>query len=149
MKIRANPFSTGGIVLSGVLLVAGALTWIAGQGSGRTSVQFTALIFLFLIVTIYLIDAWSESLVLENGIVYFNSMLRAKQRINACAMADVLVVHEGLNQERGIISAVFREPDGTKHRLALGPLWRRRDLERFFASIEEATGECKLVEHVR
>jgi hypothetical protein len=148
LKIRANPLSTGGIVLSGVLLVLATLAWISAQ-AGHTQAQFAIFIFLFLAAVVYLVDAWSESLVLENGIVYFDSLLRPKKRINACAMTDVLVVYEGLNQERGIISAVFREPDGTRHRLALGPLWRRRDLERFFASIEAATGECKLVEHVR
>ncbi len=148
ITIRATPVSMGGIILSGILLVLLALTWISAQ-VGHTQTQFAIFIFLFLAVALYVADAWSESLALENGLVHFDSILRPKKRINACAMANVLVVHEGLNQERGIISAVFREPDGTKHRLALGPLWRRRDLERFFASIEEATGECKLVEHVR
>ncbi|KAA0205968.1 hypothetical protein EDM68_03810 [Candidatus Uhrbacteria bacterium] len=148
MKIRASLASTGGIVLSGILLVLGVLTWFSAQAD-HMPIQFGLFGFLFLGLAVYEADAWSESLSLENGIIQFDSLLHAKKRINACAMADVLVVHEGLNQERGIISAVFREPDGTKHRLALGPLWRRRDLERFFASIEEATGECKLVEHVR
>lgn len=147
VSIRATPVSTGGIVLFGIALVVAALARIAFETHGTAT--FALFCFLFLAIVLYLVDAWSESLVLKNGIVYFDSLLRAKQRINACAMADVLIVHEGLNQERGIISAVFREPDGTKHRLALGPLWRRRDLERFFVSIEEATGECKLVEHVR
>ncbi len=148
LVIRASPASSGGIMLSGIVLVLGALAWIAAQ-AGPASIQSALFGFLFFAVALYAADAWSESLSLENGIVQFDSWLRPKTRINACAMADVLVVHEGLNQERGIISAVFREPDGTKHRLALGPFWRRRDLERFFASIEEATGECKLVEHVR
>ncbi len=148
LKIRATPISMGGIILSGMLLVLVSLAWISAQ-AGHTQTQFAIFIFLFLAVAVYVVDAWSESLVLNNGILYFDAILRPKTRINACAMADVLVVHEGLNQERGIISAVFREPDGTKHRLSLGPLWRRRDLERFFSSVEEATGECKLVEHVR
>ncbi|MCR4256339.1 MAG: hypothetical protein NUW08_01395, partial [Candidatus Uhrbacteria bacterium] len=64
LMIRARLVSAGGIVLSGILLAVGALTWIAGQGSGRTSVQFAALVFLLLAVAVYLIDAWSESLVL-------------------------------------------------------------------------------------
>ena len=79
----------------------------------------------------------------------FDTWIRPKKRVNACEMSDVLIVHEGLNQGRGIVSVRFRQPDGTVTRFSLGPLWRRSDLERFFHEVEKSTGECKLVEEVR
>lgn len=147
-RIHATPVSTGGGILLGVLLLVVALAWIAAQ-AGHTPIQFAVFFFLSVGVGGYFMDAWSESLSLENGILFFDSLLRPKRRINVCAMRDVLLVHEGLNQERGIVTAVFRASDGATHRLALGPLWRKRDLDRFFSSIEQVTGECRLIDTLR
>lgn len=135
MKIRATVVSLGGLVLLGIMLVMAALAWI----------QPGVFTFLFLAVAIYMIDAWSENLTFENGIVTFDSILRPKHRVNACAMAEVTIVHEGLNQERGIVSVVFREPNGRAHRISLGPLWHRHTLEAFFRTVEKQTGECVLL----
>jgi hypothetical protein len=33
--------------------------------------------------------------------------------------------------------------------LPLGPLWKRHDLETFFAALEESTGKKKMIENVR
>ena len=149
MKIRANPLSLGGIVLFGILLVVAVLTWFAAVGPDHTGIQLGVFTFFLLMVVGYCLDATSESLELKNGFVTFDTWIRPKKRVNACAMEDVLIVHEGLNQERGIISIRFRAPGGAETRIQLGPLWRRRDLEAFFAEVERATGECKLVEEVR
>jgi hypothetical protein len=62
---------------------------------------------------------------------------------------DILVVHEGLNQEQGIISARFRERDGSIIDLPLGPFWLRHELESFFGTVERIAGNVHLVESVR
>ncbi|MCK9361216.1 hypothetical protein M0Q28_03210 [Patescibacteria group bacterium] len=149
MKVHATPYSAGGIVLAGILMVIAALAWIASRGPGHTSTQFAVFTFLFFSVALYYADAMSESLSLKNGIVIFNSLLRPKRRINACAMSEVAVIHEGFNQEPGIVTAVFHGADGKITRLPLGPMWRQTELSAFFSGLEEATGECRLVEDAR
>jgi hypothetical protein len=149
MRVHANPLSLGGVVLFGILLVVSVLTWFAAHGPDHTGIQFGVFAFFLLFILGYLLDAASESLELKNGFVIFDTLIRPKKRVNACAMQDVLIVHEGLNQERGIVSVRFRGPNGEESRIALGPLWRRTDLENFFREVEKETGECKLVEEVR
>ena len=149
LRIRASAYSAGGIIIAGILLVIGALTWIAWQDPDRSMIQMAVFFLLFTSALAYYADAVSESLSLENGIVTFDSLFRPKRRINVCAMSDVSLIHQGLNQERGIVSAVFHRPDGGQERLPLGPMWRQTQLRVFFSSLEEATGECRLVGEVR
>lgn len=149
LRIHATPYSAGGIVLAGILLVLAALAWIAWQDPNRTAVQLAVFLFFFVSATAYYVDAVTESLSLENGILTFDSLFRPKRRINVCAMSDVSLAHQGLNQEKGIVSVTFRKSDGSRERLALGPLWRQTHLGAFFASLEDATGECRLVGEVR
>lgn len=149
IRIRATPVSLGGLILIGILLVTVVLAWIASRAPWHTPLQTAIFTFFFLLVIGYFADAWSELLELRNGVVLFDSLFRRKKRVNVCAMEDVLVVHEGLNQEHGIVSIRFRAADGTHTRLSLGPMWHRHKLEAFFRNLERATGECKLVEEVR
>lgn len=149
MKVRATPFSAGGIVLTGILIVIAALAWIASREPGHTSMQFAVFAFLFLSVALYFVDAVSESLALENGILVFDSVLRPKRRINVCAMSEVVLTHQGFNQEPGIVSAVFHGPGGATVHLSLGPMWRQTQLGLFFSGLEKATGECRLVAEAR
>ena len=145
MKIRATPISIGGIVLIGILLVTLVLAWIASRGPWHTPIQTAVFTFFFLLVLGYFVDAWSERLVLKNGLVTFDSLLRKKVTVNVCAMDEVLVIHEGLNQERGIVSVIFRAANGRRTRLSLGPLWKRSELESFLSKLESATGSCQYV----
>lgn len=138
MSIHAKLRSLGGIVLVGLLLALGALAFTG---------WFERLLFLLLLV--YMVDAWSERLVLEKDVLIFDSFLRRMRVIDVCRMSDVLIVHEGLNQERGIVSIRFRESGKPEVRLPLGPMWKREELETFFRGLEQAVGSCKLVEEVR
>ncbi len=147
--IRATPISFGGIILSGLALVMLALTWIAFQPA---ELSLWLRVFMAVITScliLYAIDAASEWLRLENDLLVFDSILRKKIRVDVCAMEDVLIVHEGLNTERGIVSVRFRESTGQVIRIALGPMWRREELEDFFRDLEKRVGSCKLVEEVR
>lgn len=149
LRIHATVYSAGGIILAGILIVIAALTWIAWSDPDRSLIQLAVFFFLLASAFAYYMDAASESLSLENGIVLFDSWFRPKRRINVCTMSKVSLIHQGLNQERGIVSAVFYRPDGKQERLPLGPMWRQTQLSVFFSSLEEATGECRLVEHIR
>jgi hypothetical protein len=149
LRIHATPYSAGGIIIAGILLVIGTLTWIAWNDPDRSSIQVAVFFILFASAAAYYFDAASESLSLENGMLTFDSIFRPKRRINVCAMSDVSLIHQGLNQERGIVSAIFRGPGGQGERLPLGPMWRQTQLSAFFSSLEGATGECRLVGEVR
>lgn len=138
LSIRATPVSFGGVILVGLLFVLAALAysgWIERV--------------LFVLLLAYFVDAWSEKLLLRGDMVEFDSLLRRRKRLVACRMSHVQIVHEGLNQERGIVSVRFRYPDQTTDFLSLGPLWKRSDLENFFGALEKAVDTCRIVEHVR
>lgn len=138
LRAHATPASFGGIVLAGLLLVLGALAY-----SGWTERV------LFILLLGYFIDAWSEKLTLRGDVVEFDSLFRRRKRLVACRMSHVQIVHEGLNQERGIVSVRFRRPDGSIDFLPLGPMWKRSDLEDFFRNLEAVVDTCKITEHVR
>ncbi len=138
ISIHAKADSLGGIILLGLILALGALS-LGGW--------FERILFAMLVV--YTVDAWSEKLILKDEQLVFDSFFRRRRLIDVCNMRDVLVVHEGLNPEHGIISVRFRPYKGTEEVLPLGPLWRRSELEGFFHKLEKALGSCKLVEEVR
>ena len=125
MKVHATLISAGGIILVGILLVMCVLAWFGGG----------LFLLLLLLVLAYGVDAASESLEWQKGYVIFDTLLRPKKRVRCPDGTDLLIVHEGLNQERGIVSVRFRTTDGTETRIQLGPFWRKRDLEAFLAKL--------------
>jgi hypothetical protein len=147
--IRATPLSLGGSVLLGLLVFVGLLLWIAFQPHEPSMALRVMLSLVWIGLLIYLIDVWSEKITYADGVLVFDSVLKRRVKIVLSDTNDILVVHEGLNQERGIISARFRERDGSVIDWPLGPLWNRHDLEPFFASLEQQVGKKKLFQHVR
>lgn len=138
IAVHARFYSLGGIILCGLLLALGALAY--GGWFERA---------LFVLLLAYIADAWSEKLILKDDTLIFDSFFRRRRTIDVCNMRDVLIVHEGLNPEHGIVSVRFRPRGGNEERLPLGPLWKRDELEAFFGGLENAVGSCKLVEEVR
>ena len=147
--IRATPFSLGGFVLIGLLVLFGVLVWIAYQPHEPSLALRILLSVVWIGLLLYLLDAWSEQIKYVKGRISFDSILKKRTEIVLRDTEDVLVVHEGLNQERGIISARFRERDGQVIEWPLGPLWHRHQLEAFFAMLEEEAGKKKMIENVR
>lgn len=149
IMIRATPISLGGSVLLGLLVFVGLLLWIAFQPHEPSTALRIMLSIVWIGLLAYLVDAWSEKIVYEDGVITFDSFFKQRVKIILNDTNDILVVHEGLNQERGIISVRFRERDGSLIDWPLGPLWNRHDLELFFSSLEQQAGKKKLFQHVR
>ncbi len=149
LAIHATPLSLGGGVLGGLLLLVGVLTWIAFQPHEPSMALRITLSIVWSGLFLYAVDAWSEKLVYEDGRIIFDSLLKRRREIILKRTEEILVVHEGLNLEQGIISARFRERDGSLIDLPLGPLWLRHRLEGFFGALERIVGQSYLVENVR
>jgi predicted membrane metal-binding protein len=147
--IHATPLSLGGAVVLGLLILVGALAWIAFQPQEPSTALRIVLALVWFGLLAYAIDAWSETLRYEDGRIVFNSLFKRRVEILMRKTDDILVVHEGLNQEQGIISARFRERDGSIIDLPLGPFWLRHELESFFGTVERIAGNVHLVESVR
>ncbi|MCE9585847.1 hypothetical protein K8R04_00840 [Candidatus Uhrbacteria bacterium] len=147
--IRATPISLGGSVLAGLLLLVGALVWIAFQPHEPSVALRVTLLTVWVGLLAYAADAWSERIEYEGGRISFNSFFKKRVEIVLRLTDDILVVHEGLNQERGIISVRFRERGGRLIEWPLGPLWHRHHLEAFFSALEKEAGKKKMFEQVR
>ncbi|MBP6944472.1 hypothetical protein KBD61_03910 [Patescibacteria group bacterium] len=149
IRIDAKVFSLGGGILSGLFLVLFALLWIVTHVAGR-SVYLEAVFVLFLLgMLAYAVGAASEYLILESEGLVFDGWLVRRRKILFQNMKKVLFVHEGLNPEWGIETLSFEGVDGHVSKIALGPLWRRRDLEGFLLRLEICVRDGKLVEEIR
>lgn len=149
IRFDAKIISLGGGILSGLFLVLLALLWMVTHAVGR-SIYLEAIFVLFLLgMLAYAVGAASEHLILESEGLVFDGWLARRRKILFHNMKKVLLVHEGLNPEWGIETLTFETPSGSLERIALGPLWRRRDLEAFLARLEICARDGKLVEEIR
>ncbi len=148
-RIQAKWFSLGGVMLAGVLLLL--LGVLIGSVSFASKVVFSHAILglITFAFALYLFDACSEVLSLDGDWLRFTSRLRKARSIDLCHVRDIFIVHEGLNDERGIIRIRFTDADGHQEVIALGPCWRRHEVEGLFRLVEKSQKSCKLVEQIR
>lgn len=149
IRIRARWFSLGGAILGGLFLVALTLLWIVTHVAERRVYLEGAFVLFLLGMAAYVLDAASESLTLQHESLIFDGWLTRRRVVLFEDMKSVLLVHEGLNPEWGIETLTFERRNGGRYRLALGPLWRRRDLEAFLGRLETCVRYGKFVEEVR
>ena len=145
-KIRANVASLGGLLFLGLFILFSVFTWYAFQDSTTPIWVRAAFATLLIAYGLYVMDSASERLSLHENEIRFDSLLRKELRIDVCRFPEIFLVHEGLNQEKGIVSVIFRGLD-EEERVSLGPLWRQRDLEGFFIDSSKQTGKCKIVKN--
>lgn len=148
IRIRATFFSLGGMIFAGLVILFASLAYDAFLDPIPNRLVQALLAFFLLIVLLYGLDAWSESLSLQGTELSFNSLLKRKRLLDVCRYPEIFVIHEGLNQEKGVVSLLFRGLD-EEERFSLGPFWRQHELEDFFTEAESATGVCKLVSITR
>lgn len=149
LRIHARIQSLGGMVLGGLFLVLVSVLWIATHVVVR-NVWLEGLLVSFLVVMVaYAVDGASESLEQQGSTLVFDGWLTRRRKVSLTDVSQVLLVHEGLNPEWGIETLTFTRRDGDHERLALGPLWRRRDLEAFLAELELLLRDQRMVEEVR
>lgn len=119
--------------------------------AGRPASSTVAALFGFLALATfaYLLDGISERLSLRGNELIHTRLFGGKKRVTLENIESLLFVHEGLNQQVGIESITANYKNGETERLALGPCWRRRELELFLSSVEHVVGKGKLLEEVR
>lgn len=136
-------------MLSGILLLLlGVLVGSLSLASDAFAAHIVLVVFV-VVFTIYLFDACSERLILDGDMLSFSSRLRKTVIVNLRDVCDVFIVHEGLNDEQGIVRIRFTDVGGQVRFIALGPCWRRHEVEALFRLVESSQKSCKLVEQVR
>ena len=149
IRTRAQVLSLGAAILGSLFLVVLALLWIATHVPERRFFLEGVLVLFLLGMAAYALDAATEYLAIDDCHLIFDGWLTRRRMISLQGVQTVLLVHEGLNPEWGIEPLTLNYRDGACHRVALGPLWRRRDLEAFLARLETYLRDEKLVEEVR
>lgn len=148
IQIQARVTSLGGgvVLATALLFVAGA--W--GMAGRLESSTIAALFgFLALAAFAYLLDGVSERLGLYGETLVHTRLFGGRTAIPLSNIQSMRLVHEGLNQQVGMESVTVRYRNGREERLALGPCWRRRDLESFLHSVEQELGKGALLEEIR
>ncbi|MBD3284494.1 hypothetical protein GF395_03590 [Candidatus Uhrbacteria bacterium] len=135
----------GGIVLAIVMLLT-AIT----IGSVLTSSFVASQTILFIILTVaswaYLLDSTSERMELKGNQIVRSSLFGRKVTVSLDEIESLVLRHEGLNQNVGLESLTLIYQDEREEQVALGPCWRRRDLEAFLSSVEQQMGYEEVVE---
>jgi hypothetical protein len=149
LRIRASIVSLGAGLLGSCFVVLLVIWWIAINAPSRSPWLERVFGLFCLVMFAYVLDGASESLTIQDGRVVFDGYLTRRREINLAQIKRVLLIHEGLNSEWGIETLTFTYASGEDMRLALGPLWRRRDLERFLAVVKEHIHDQKIVDEVR
>jgi hypothetical protein len=140
VQVQATLVSLNGAVVLGLCVVFTAFF----AASVFTQQLASAQVVLFGILSVgawaYLIDAVTERVSLVGQTLERTSRLSRRVAIPFGDVDELLLIHEGLNQEVGIESVVVRYRDGHTERLPLGPCWQRHELQAFLASVQSAMG---------
>jgi hypothetical protein len=150
IEVSARFVSVNSGIILGVCIVTTALV-IGALLADRLALTQTIL-FTILAVTawIYYLDGTTEHLALAGKSIVKTSLISPKQTIPLDAVQSMVLKHEGPNQEIGIESIVIRYANGRRERLALGPCWRKHELESFLASVQKIMGyEEGMLESIR
>jgi len=124
----------GGILLAIAILLTSSAVATASSGVIHwiSLVTFGALGFA---AWVYLIDGMTEGLMYDNGSIIRHSALAKRDELSLTNASKVTLKYEGLNLLSGIESITVIRSDKTMSRMALGPCWRRRDLEAFLEAV--------------
>ncbi len=136
MRIQPYLLSLGGGMIMGIVGFTTALmisAFFIGHGQG--AVFFSCIVVLGGCL-IYGILGLSERLWLIGSVLRYSAWLRRPRSIDLTRVKEFCLIHEGLNTEEGIERCLIQMVDGERVHLALGPFWRRRDLEVFLKEVD-------------
>lgn len=148
-RIQAKAFSLGGVILAGMLLLLLGVFIGSISFASRFTLAHAVLGFITVLFAVYYMDACSEQLVVDGDYLSFSSRFRKPLSIDLCDVRDIFIAHEGLNDEKGITRIRFSTEAGKQEVIALGPCWRRHEVEGLFRLVEKSQKSCKLVEQIR
>lgn len=147
--VSAQIFSVGGAVIFSVCVILSVILFISFDIATVSATQRIISVLLVLASWAYLISSATEHLSIDGNVIEFSAFLTGRRRIQIKDLESMLLIHQGLNLEKGIETIEFRRKGKKPERLALGPCWRRHKLEEFLHSVEEALNAPRLLEEVR
>lgn len=143
---RAHVLSLGGWFFIGAIVLLGLLAATAGVSVSSFSGFFWLIILLFFVAIAYVADGLSERLEVRGDDMSFDTWLRPRRTLSLRNVKRIQFVHEGLNAEQGIETIRVHDADGTEKRFALGPFWRRHEVEAFLRDARRVSGARFLLE---
>ena len=149
IRVQAELVSLGGGVMLAICLVVTAFLIVALYSPDITGVQRFIAIILAGAAWTYLFRSSTEELILVGEEITYRAKLARTRTVSLRELETMLLVHEGLNLERGIETIEFRLFTKKIERVSLGPCWQRHKLEAFLGSVEDALHSPKLLETVR
>jgi len=149
IRIRAELVSLGGAVMLAICLLVTALLIMTLYSPAATGMQRIIAIVLALTSWVYLARSASEELSLTGETITYRAFAARTRDISMADVETMLLIHQGLNLERGIETIEFRLRGKRAEHIGLGPCWQRHKLEAFLGSVEEALRHPKMLESVR
>lgn len=149
IRVQAELVSLGGGVMLAICLVVTAILVMALYSPDVTGMQRTIAIILAVAAWLYLFRSSTEELTLVGQEITYRAKLARTRTVSLRELESMLLVHQGLNLERGIETIEFRLFSRKVEHLSLGPCWQRNKLEAFLGSVEDALHSPKLLESVR
>lgn len=150
IDVNARFISINSGVILAVCIVLSAL--VAGTFLSNRLAPAQAALFIVLAIAswVYFLDSATEHLALLGKKIVKTSLISPRQSIELNSIQSMVLKHEGPNQEIGIESIVVTYTNGRRGRIALGPCWRKHELEAFLASVQKFMGyEEGMVESIR
>ena len=146
-SIQPEILSIGGAILCGVIFFCFILLIAAYQLSTSLGARFFLWV-VFLAALLYLAESLRETLTLTDQEIIFSRWHRPAISLTLTEIQEMHLLHEGLNLEHGIESLILKMRDGSEKKWPLGPLWRKRRLERFLQVLEHTFPHTRLVEEM-
>ncbi|MFA5130225.1 MAG: hypothetical protein WC477_04915 [Patescibacteria group bacterium] len=127
----------GGIVFAIAILMSSVAIASGTQGmAGLTQAVLFGL--LSIGAWAYLVDGITEKIVYEKDSLVRKSLLAGTTSASLANAERVVLKYEGLNLISGVESITVFYRDKKTSRIALGPCWRRRDIDAFLQAVVQA-----------
>lgn len=148
-EVHADLSSLGSIILGSVCVLLLVLSGLVAHIPLLTPLEVGGVFALTLVAWLYYVNCVTERLQLYGHEVRLRSCFMSQRTIELNGLQEMLLVYQGLNVERGIMTISFRRKGQSPESLILGPCWHRHKLELFLHSVEEVLHTPKLLEEVR
>lgn len=149
IRVQAEIVSIGGSIMLAICMLVTTLLIMALYSPDVTGLQRSIAIILTIAAWTYLFRSSTEELVLVGEEITYRAKLARTRTVSLSDLESMVLIHQGLNLERGMETVEFHLFSKRVEHVSLGPCWQRHKLEAFLGSVEEALHSPKLLETVR
>lgn len=149
IRVQAEIVSIGGGVMLAICMLVTTLLIMAVYSPDVSSLQRTIAGILTVAAWMYLLRSSSEELVLVGEEITYRAKPARTRTVSLKDLESMVLIHQGLNLERGIETVELHLFSDKVEHISLGPCWQRHKLEAFLGSVEDALHSPKLLETVR